>query len=341
MKYSRLGSSGLIVSKYCYGAANVGTPLPQFAVTPHLNEAATREAVAVALDHGVNFFDTADLYSEGEAEEILGRALAARRQEVVISTKVGLRTGPAATSAGLSRRHILASVDACLRRLGTDWIDVYIAHRTDPHTPLEETLEAFDQVVRAGKVRYLGYSNWPDWLAAKAVTLQQQSGWARFVTAQMYYSLIGRELEHSTIPFCLDAGIGLMTWSPTAGGFLSGKYTRENPQGDGGRLTKFAFVPIDNERAHATLDVVRQVAARLNATPACIAMAWLTQQAAVSTVMLGISRVSMMAENLKAASVVLGERDLQELASVSQLPEPYPNWYNTMMTDIVTRDALG
>ena len=174
MKYNRLGRSGLLVSEYCFGAANLGTPLPQFAIAPHLDESQTAEAVAIAVDNGVNFFDTADLYSQGDAERILGAALAGRRADVVISTKVGLRVGEPVTASGLSRRHILDSVDGSLRRLGTDWIDVYIAHCPDPHTPLEETLEALNDIVRAGKVRYLGYSNWPTWLAAKAVGLQAE-----------------------------------------------------------------------------------------------------------------------------------------------------------------------
>src|SRR5271167_2562054 len=262
MKYARLGNSGLIVSQYVWGAANIGTPLPQFAVAPHLDEATTVNAARIALEGGVNFFDTADLYSQGEAEEILGRALASRRKEVVISTKVGMRTSGSLLHTGLSRRHILASVDGSLRRLGTDWIDVYIAHRVDPHTPLEETLEALDQTVRAGKVRYLGYSNWPAWMAAKAVELQKKNGWARFVTAQMYYSLIGREIEYDTIPFCLDAGIGLMVWSPLARGYLTGKYTPDKAGAGGGRASHASFVPLDERKADLVVAALRTIAGK-------------------------------------------------------------------------------
>jgi aryl-alcohol dehydrogenase-like predicted oxidoreductase len=340
MKYQRLGNSGLIVSQFAWGAANIGTPLPQFAVAPHLDEATTLKAAQIALDRGVNFFDTADLYSNGEAEEILGRALASRRREVVISTKVGMRTTASLLQSGLSRRHILDSVDGSLRRLGTDWIDVYIAHRVDPHTPLEETLEALDQTVRAGKVRYLGYSNWPAWMAAKAVEIQEKNGWARFVTAQMYYSLIGREIEYDTIPFCLDAGIGLMVWSPLAGGYLSGKYGPDDPTGGGGRLARSSFVPIIADKAEPVLAALRAIAGKYHQSPAAIAMAWLFDRPAVSTVLLGISRVELMSPNLAAADITLAAEDRKLLGEVSRIPEPYPEWFNTMLTDTIARDAL-
>jgi aryl-alcohol dehydrogenase-like predicted oxidoreductase len=328
----------LIVSQFVWGAANLGTPLPQFAQAPHLDERTAREAAAIALAAGVNFFDTADLYSNGEAEEILGRVLAPRRSEVVISTKVGMRTSASLLQSGLSRRHILASVDGSLRRLGTDWIDVYIAHRLDPHTRLEETLQALDQTVRAGKVRYLGYSNWPAWVVAKAVELQKQNGWARFVTAQMYYSLIGREIEYDTIPLCLDAGIGLMVWSPLARGYLAGKYTSERVSKEAGSSS---FVPIDKARIEAVLAALGKVAAAHGTTASAVAMAWLICRPAVSTVLMGISRLEQMTANLTAADLVLTAQDRQVLEEASRIPEPYPEWFNTLMADPIARDALG
>lgn len=338
MKYARLGDSGLIVSQLVWGAANIGTPLPQFAVKNHLDEATTARVTEMALEAGVNFFDTADLYSNGEAEEILGRVLASRRHDVVISTKVGMRTGGALVRAGLSRQHILSSIDGSLRRLGTDYVDVYIAHKIDPLTPLEETLEALDQTVKSGKVRYLGYSNWPAWIAAKAVELQRKNGWAQFTTAQMYYSLVGREAEHEIIPQCLDAGIGLMVWSPLAGGYLSGKHVAEPKEGDSPFLQ---FVPIDRTKAGAVIEVLRAIAANHDATPANVAMAWLFNRPGVSTVLIGISRIEQMAENLKAATVDLTAADRQALEEVSNIPEAYPGWFNTMLADTVATGALG
>ncbi len=340
MKYNKLGRSGLLVSEYCFGAANLGTPLPQFAIAPHLDEAQTAEAVAIALDNGVNFFDTADLYSQGDAERILGSALSAHRTDVVISTKVGLRVGQPVTASGLSRRHILASVDGSLHRLGTDWIDIYMAHCPDPHTPLEETLEALDDIVRAGKVRYLGYSNWPTWLAAKAVGLQLSNGWAPFVTAQLYYSLLSRELESDTIPFLIDAGIGLMAWSPLAGGYLTGKYSRPGTDEEGGRLSRFNFLPLDTDKGDRVVEVLHAVAQRHATTPACAALAWLTRQQGLASVMLGVSSAPMLSTNLAAASIVLTDEDLAELGFVSECPVPYPDWYNNLMADPVVASAL-
>jgi len=335
MHYARLGDSGLIVSKYCWGAANLGKPLPMFASAVHLDESQTREAVAIALDHGVNFFDTADLYSNGEAEEILGRSLAARRQDIVLSSKVGLRTGEPIVHAGLSRRHILRSIDGTLKRLGTDWLDVYIVHKPDPLTPLEETLEALDRTVKDGKVRYLGYSNWPDWMVSKAVEIQKRNGWARFVTGQLYYSLIGRELEEATIPACQDAGVGLMVWSPLAGGYLSGKYTLESRK-DKGKLDEFSFVPIDRAWADKVVHVLDDIAAKHGTTPATVALAWVAGRPAVSTVLLGITRVGQLADNLAAATLELTADDLEALDAVSKPGETYPHWYNRMLADQVT-----
>lgn len=342
MKYSRLGDSGLIVSQLVWGAANIGTPLPQFATSPHLDEKTVQNAVDIAIDNGINFFDTADLYSGGEAEEILGRTLARHRDSVVISTKVGMRTSQSLVHSGLSRRHILSSVDCSLRRLNTDWIDIYIAHRVDKLTPLEETLEALDQTVRSGKVRYLGFSNWPAWLVAKSVEIQRRNGWAQFTTGQMYYSLIGREIENDTIPQCLDAGIGLMVWSPLAGGYLSGKNLKETAtQGQEGIISRDSFVPINYAHANRVIAVLREIASEHNTTPATIAMAWLFTRPAVSSVLLGFSKLEHLSQNIEATRIALSPEDLAALDQVSAIPEAYPNWFNTMLADTVAQTALG
>src|SRR6185503_21195763 len=202
--------------------------------------------VARAIDAGINFFNSADVYAGGESERILGKAIGARRKEVVISTKVGNRMGPSLVETGLSRRHILDAVNGSLTRLGTDYIDVYLVHKVDAVTPIEETIEVREDVVRQGKVRYVGFSNWPAWMAAKAVAIQRARGWSVFRAAEMYYSLLGRDLEHEVVPLCADAGVGVMAWSPLAGGFLSGKYTREKPRGESrDRLATSEFLPID------------------------------------------------------------------------------------------------
>src|SRR5436190_993557 len=249
MQYTRLGDTGLIVSRMAFGAMTFGSVEGTvFAAISKVDQKLANELVAKALDAGINHFNTADVYTGGQSEEFLAKALGKRRKDVVISTKVGFRSSEALIHQGLSRHHILESADDSLRRLGSDYIDVYLVHRRDPHTPVEETAEALDALVKAGKVRYIGFSNWPAWLAAKTIGIQIQRGLARFKAAELYYSLVGRDLEHELVPFVQDAGIGVLVWSPLAGGFLTGKYTRENPKGDGGRLNSFDMLPYDKEK---------------------------------------------------------------------------------------------
>jgi aryl-alcohol dehydrogenase-like predicted oxidoreductase len=293
-----------------------------------------------ALDAGVNFFDTADGYADGQSEQMLGEALRTQRGDVVISTKGGFRTGPALLQAGLSRQHLIAGCEASLRRLGTDYIDVYSVHKTDPYTPLEETLETLDTLVRQGKVRYIGFSNWPAWMAAKAVQMQKERGWARFISAQMYYSLVGRDLEHEVVPMMQDAGIGLMVWSPLASGFLSGKYTRENLQDESNRLSGFDFIPLDKKWGFRVVDKLREIGSRHDASPAQIALAWLLAQPHVSTVLLGVSKLHQLDDNLGAINVTLTPDDLAALNELTQ-PQPlYPNWFTNATVDQQTKEAL-
>ncbi|MGH3934843.1 MAG: aldo/keto reductase [Pseudonocardiaceae bacterium] len=218
--------------------------------------------VGRALDCGVNFFDTADGYAGGESETLLGHALRSHRDSVVIATKVGFRTGPALTQTGLSRRHISWSVDQSLKRLGTDWIDVYIAHREDPYTPLEETLSAFDAVVRSGKVRYLGFSNWSAWKASAALEIQKANGLAPFTHGQMHYSLLGRDVERDVIPMMRRYGLGLTVWSPLASGFLSGKYTRDTLSDPDNRYAGFDILPFDKEHGFSVPNLTTTSALR-------------------------------------------------------------------------------
>lgn len=341
MKYNRLGNSGLLVSNYCLGTPNFGSAPGADSRFSFFDEAESQLVLDKAIDCGVNFLDTADYYGNGVSEEVLGKAMAGRRNDLVVATKIGLRVGDNLLQAGLSRRHILMSVDACLSRLNTDWIDVLIVHRTDPLTPLEETLAALDTVVRQGKVRYLGYSNWPAWLAAKAVGLQEKNGWARFNVAQMYYSLAGRELEHDTIPLLQDAGIGLMAWSPLASGLLTGKYTKEDPSGGGGRRAIFQMGPQDTERGERIVSVLRTMAEKKNCTPAQIAFAWLTGRPTLASILVGVSSIAQLESNLGGPDVALTFDERKALDTVSETPEPYPNWYSTLMTDTDVQKALA
>ncbi len=343
MKYARLGQTGLVVSKLALGTMTFGTARDhaQTAAIYKLDQSGADRLVGQAIDAGVNHFNSADIYAAGESETMLGKALGARRGQVVISTKVGNRTGKVLTQAGLSRRHILESVEASLRRLATDYIDVYLAHRTDPHTPLDETLEAFDALVRQGKVRYVGFSNWPAWMAATASGIQARRGLEPFRAAEMYYSLVGRDVEAELVPYALDAGVGLIVWSPLAGGFLSGKYTRQDPTGGGGRLTGFDMIPFDREKGFAVVETLKTVAVRHAAAPAAIALAWLLGRPAVSSVLIGASSGEQLSANLAAAEIDLTPQDLAELDLVSAVPASYPGWFAEMVRDAPVETALG
>jgi aryl-alcohol dehydrogenase-like predicted oxidoreductase len=260
MQYARLGDTGLIVSRLAFGAMTFTSGNRSIASIYKVGADLADELVGLALDAGVNFFDTADVYAGGESETLLGAALRSRRNEVVIATKVGFRSDQALIRSGLSRRHILWSVDQSLKRLGTDWIDLYIAHRDDSFTPLEETLQAFDSVVRAGKVRYLGFSNWSAWKVAAALEIQKANALAPFTHGQMYYSLVGRDVERDVMPVMRRYGLGLTVWSPLAAGFLSGKYTRESLSDPDNRLSGFDILPFDKERGFRLVDKMRGVA---------------------------------------------------------------------------------
>jgi aryl-alcohol dehydrogenase-like predicted oxidoreductase len=341
MQYTRLGDTGLIVSRLALGALTFGEGQGALASLYKVDQAGAQRLVDYALGAGVNYFNTADSYCEGRSEEMLGRALGRRRQQVVIATKVGHRTGAALVEQGLSRRQILAAAEASLKRLGTDWIDVYVVHRVDPYTPVEETLAALEQLIVTGKVRYVGFSNWPAWLAAKAVGIQRANGWQPFRAAEMYYSLVGRDVEHEMAPLALDAGIGLQVWGPLAGGFLSGRYSKEDPTGGGGRLNGFDLIPFDRERGGRIIDTLRAIAITHDATPAQVALAWLLSRPAVTSVLIGASRDDQLADNLKASELILTSADLAELDRVSARDPVYPGWYIEKLFDQPTRDVLG
>jgi aryl-alcohol dehydrogenase-like predicted oxidoreductase len=299
------------------------------------------DLVAKAIDTGINHFNTADVYTGGQSEEFLGKALGARRKDVVISTKVGFRSAEALLHQGLSRHHILSAAEGSLRRLNTDYIDVYLVHRLDPHTPVEETAAALDSLVESGKVRYIGFSNWNAWIAAKTLGLQREEGWARFKAAELYYSLVGRDLEHELAPFVQDAGIGVFVWSPLAGGFLSGKYSRENPKGDGGRLNAFDMLPYDKEKGYQIVDRLRSIAKAHNATSAQVALAWVLSKPFVSSVLLGANKFSQLEDNLGAADLRIAGEDLLSLDEMSAPVPVYPNYFSQRVVDEPLRQALS
>jgi aryl-alcohol dehydrogenase-like predicted oxidoreductase len=334
MQYALLGNTGLTVSRLAFGAMTFTAGNKALGSVYKVGAELAGELVGRALDAGINFFDTADGYAGGESEELLGAALKSRRDEVVITTKVGFRTGPALTRAGLSRRHILWSVDQSLKRLGTDWIDVYVAHREDPYTPLEETLAALDAVVRAGKVRYLGFSNWSAWKAAAALEIQKANGLAPFTHGQMYYSLVGRDVERDIVPMMRRYGLGLTVWSPLASGFLSGKYTRQTLSDPSNRLSGFDILPFDKEEGFKLVERMRGIASAHGASVAQVAIAWLLARQAVTSVIIGSTRLSQLEDNLAAAAVALTAAEVAELDAATALTPVYPNFF----TDNIARD---
>jgi aryl-alcohol dehydrogenase-like predicted oxidoreductase len=341
MQYNTLGKSGLLVSRLAFGAMTFGTGEGALGSIFKVDQKLADQLVGKALDAGINFFNTADAYASGESERMLGKALGARRKDAVITTKVGFRTGDGLVQQGLSRHHILNAIDESLARLGTDYVDVYIAHRWDPITPLEETLEALDSVVRSGKARYIGFSNWPAWAAGKAVGLQAGRDWAPFRAAELYYSLVGRDVEHELAPLLEDAGIGMLVWSPLAGGFLTGRYTRANPQGDGGRLSAFDILPYDKERGYAVVEALAEMARGREASIAAMALAWLLTRRSVASVLVGASKLSQLEDNLRAVEIRLTDEELKAIDGLTEPPAIYPNWFNRKIRDEVLVKALG
>ena len=326
MQYTALGSTGLVVSRLGFGALTFTQGNQSLGAVYKVGAGLADELVGKALDAGVNFFDTADVYADGESESLLGAALKAHRDKVVITTKVGNRGGDRGLlRSGLSRRHILWSVDQSLRRLGTDWIDCYVAHCEDPHTPLEETLEAFDTVVRAGKVRYLGFSNWSAWKAAAALEIQKANGLAPFTHGQMYYSLLGRDVERDVLPMMRRYGLGMTVWSPLAYGFLSGAYTREDLKRPDNRFSSFDMLRFDRERGFALLELMRRIATQRSASVAQVAIAWLLARSSVASVLLGATKLHQLDDNLGAARLVLAPQDLAELDAATVNAPIYPS----------------
>ena len=332
MKYRRLANTGIYVSELCLGAMTFGGT-GMFKAIGALGQAEADTLVHRSLDAGINFFDTANVYSTGRSEEILGTALGARRPDVTVATKVRGRMGEGPNQIGLSRVHIMQECDASLRRLGTDYIDLYQIHGHDPDTDIQETLGALNDLVRAGKVRYIGCSNLTAWQLMKALGISRQQGLAEFISTQSYYSIAGRELEREMIPLLEDQGLGLLPWSPLAGGFLSGKFTREGATDPDARRTTFDFPPIDETRGHNIIDVMREVATAHEVSVAQIALAWLLQQPAVTSVIIGAKRREQLDDNLGSIDVALSEDELERLNRVSALTVEYPGWMQILQTD--------
>jgi aryl-alcohol dehydrogenase-like predicted oxidoreductase len=329
MQYTTLGNTGLLVSKLCFGTMTFGDGRGLFKAISSVGQAGADELVKTSIDGGVNFFDTADNYTEGESEKILGQSLKnlnIARHDVVIATKVYSRIGQGRNDIGASRGHIMDGVEASLRRLQTDHIDLYQIHANDSVTPLEETIRALDTLVQQGKVRYLGCSNWQAWKIAKALGISEFRNLARFNTVQAYYSIAGRDLEREIVPLLESEKVGLLVWSPLAGGLLSGKFSRTEQKAADSRRNDYDFPIVDKERTWRILDVMAPIAKAHGCTPARVSLAWLLTKPVVTSVIIGAKRLDQLRDNLASVELTLTADELRELDHVSALPPEYPGW---------------
>jgi aryl-alcohol dehydrogenase-like predicted oxidoreductase len=340
MEYKPLGNTGLLVSTLCFGTMTFSGGGGMWERIGTVDQTGADELIKTSIDAGVNFIDTADVYAEGHSEEILGQSLknlGIARSDVVIATKVAGRVGPGRNAVGASRAHILDSVEGSLRRLQTDYIDLYQIHANDPITPIEETLLALDTLVRHGKVRYVGCSNWQAWKIARSLGVSELKNLVRFDTLQAYYSIAGRDLERELAPLLEAEKIGLLVWSPLAGGLLSGKYNRNNQRPEGGRRSEFDFPIVDKERTWKILEAIAPIAKVHNCSAARIALAWLLTRPFVTSVIIGAKRLEQLQDNLAAVEVELSGEEIRVLNEVSALPPEYPGW----MVDFQSMDRLG
>ena len=341
MKYKPLGRTGIFVSELCLGTMTFGGGEEGlWGKIGKLQQDESERIVGGALDAGINFIDTADVYAGGRSEEITGQALKnlnVPRERVVVATKVFGETGPGANMRGATRSHIVAALQASLKRLQLDHVDLYQIHGFDPATPIEETVRALDTMVQHGHVRYVGVSNWAAWQIIKALGTAERLGLARFESLQAYYTIAGRDLERELVPMLKSEGLGLLVWSPLAGGFLSGKYGRDRQGDAGSRRTAFDFPPVDKERAFDCIDAMREIATARGVSVAQIALAWLLHQPAVTSVIIGAKKPEQLADNIGATRVELGADELARLDAVSKLPSEYPGWMFTRQGGVRTK----
>ena len=327
MEYRQLGKSGLLVSELCLGTMSFGSA-GSWANVGSLDETAATRLVDIAFDAGINFFDTADVYSFGQSEQLLGKALKGKRDHVVLATKVRGRMSTEINDVGLSRRHIMESCEKSLKRLGTDYIDLYIVHSFDFMTPLEETLSALNDLVHQGKVRYLGCSNYFAWQLMKALSISEKHNWEKLVSLQAYYSLVARDVEIELVPLCQDQGLGLTPWSPLAAGFLTGKYPSGGKGPADARRSKENrnFIQFDDDKAYAILDEVQRIAAQRGVSAAQVALNYLLRKPAVSSVLVGATKPEQLQDNLKTVDWQLSDEEIKVLDDLSAPPRLYPKW---------------
>jgi aryl-alcohol dehydrogenase-like predicted oxidoreductase len=329
MKYNFLGNTGVVVSELCFGTMTFGGEGGIWGNIGKLQQDAVNELMKTVVDSGINFIDTANVYSYGLSEKLLGQSLkdvGINRNELVIATKVRGRMGEGKNYVGLSRFHIFQSIDESLQRLQMDHVDILYVHGVDPKTPVEETVRALNDVVLTGKVRYVAVCNWPAWMVMKAIGIAEKHGWNKFIGLQYYYSLTSRDIEREVLPLAIDQNLAVMPWSPLAGGFLSGKYTRNNEKAGDSRRDVFDFPPVNREKAYNIIDVIMEIGKQYNVSAAQVALAWVRLQKGITSTIIGAKNVDQLKDNVNSTDVILSEDDLKKINEVSALPREYPGW---------------
>ena len=330
MKYNLLGNTGLLVSEICFGTMTFGGG--GGGIWSNIGKTQQDEVnslMKTVVDAGINFIDTANVYSYGESETLLGQSiidLGLNRNELVIATKVRGRMGPGVNNVGLTRFHIFQSVDESLKRLQLDHIDILYVHGVDLKTPIEETVRALNDIVLTGKVRYIAICNWPAWMVMKALGIADKHGWNKFVGLQYFYSLAGRDIEREIVPLAIDQNLAIMPWSPLAGGFLSGKYTRDTDKVGGARRDVFDFPPINKEKTYDIIDVLADISKQHKVSVAQVALAWVRLQKGITSTIIGAKNIDQLHDNLKSTEVQLSADELKRIEEVSALPKEYPGW---------------
>ncbi|GAB3512997.1 aldo/keto reductase [Emticicia fontis] len=329
MKYNYVGETGLMVSELCFGTMTFGGQNAGiWGSIGQLQQQEVNELIKASVDAGINFFDTANVYSFGQSEQLLGQSikdLGLRRDQLVIATKVLGRMEQSPNSLGLSRYNIFNSVDASLKRLQLDYIDVLYVHGVDPKTSVEQIVHTLNDIVNTGKVRYIAICNWPAWMVAKAQAIAKYHGWQQFIGLQYYYSAVSRDIEHELVPMAKDHQLAIFPWSPLAGGFLSGKFTREQSS-SGSRRENFDFPPINKEKAYDLVDVMKDIATQHNASVAQVALAWVRQQPGITSTIIGAKSINQLNDNIQSTAIDLSAEDLKKIDEVSPLPLQYPGW---------------
>jgi aryl-alcohol dehydrogenase-like predicted oxidoreductase len=330
MNYKYIGNTGLMVSELCFGTMTFGSQeTGMWAQIGRLEQKQVNQMMEAVLASGINFIDTANVYSFGQSEQLLGQALVdlgVKRDEIVIASKVLARMNDAPNSSGLSRYHIFHSVDASLKRLQLDYLDILYLHGVDAKTSLEEIMRSLNDIVESGKVRYIALCNWPAWMVAKAQTIAEYRGWHKFIGLQYYYSAVSRDIEHELVPMAADLDLSIFPWSPLAGGFLTGKYTRAGETEEGSRRATFDFPPIDKEKAYDLVEVMQTISDTHQVSVAQVALAWVRQQPGVTSTIIGAKTLPQLQANIDSVKVKLTEDDLTKIDKVSPLPALYPGW---------------